>query len=145
MKTESKIVVRYAETDQMGIVHHSVYPVWYEVARTEFIQQVGMTYTQMEQAGIMLPLMELTSRYLLPARYEDELTIQVGITKLTHVKIEFTYEVFNREGILINRGTTLHAWTNLQLRPISMKKQFPEIYRLVVQAAELKDNGKGML
>ena len=59
MKSESKIVARYAETDQMGIVHHSVYPVWYEVARTDFIKQVGMTYTQMEQIGIMLPLVEL--------------------------------------------------------------------------------------
>lgn len=69
MKSRSRIIVRYAETDQMGVVHHAVYPVWYEVARTDFIKQVGMTYSQMEQMGIMLPLIELQCRYLLPAHY----------------------------------------------------------------------------
>lgn len=136
MKTETKIVARYAETDQMGIVHHSVYPIWYEVARTEFIKQAGMSYTQMEELGIMLPLMECHCKYMQPARYEDELTIQVSISKFTHVKIEFQYEVFNAQGKCINLGHTLHAWTNRQLRPISLKRNFPQVYEMVLKLYE---------
>ena len=109
----TKIVVRYAETDQMGVAHHSVYPIWYEAARTEYIKAFGMSYSQMEQMGIMLPLVELSSRYIRPAHYEDELKVTVSVRLLTRVKIEFYYEVWNQKGELINTGTTLHAWTDL--------------------------------
>ena len=78
MISKSTIVVRYAETDQMGIAHHSEYPVWYEVARTNLIKCIGLTYTQMEQMGVMLPLSELTCRYKGAARYEDVLTVPPG-------------------------------------------------------------------
>ena len=67
MVTESKITVRYAETDKMGIVHHSVYAVWFEVGRTDFIRQAGMPYSVMEQKGIMTPLSSLTCQFYLPA------------------------------------------------------------------------------
>lgn len=130
----TNIVVRYAETDQMGVVHHSVYPVWYEAARTEYIKNFGMSYSQMEQMGIMLPLVELTSRYLRPAHYEDELTVTVSVRLLTRVKIEFYYEVWNQNGERINTGTTLHAWTDLTLKPINLQKKFPQIYQLLLEA-----------
>lgn len=136
MKSRSNIVVRYAETDQMGVVHHAVYPVWYEVARTDFIKQVGMTYSQMEEMGIMLPLIDLQCKYLLPAHYEDELFVEVSIAELTRVKIVFCYEVYHSDGRLLNRGSTTHAWTNKELRPISLKKHFPEVYSLVQRAKE---------
>ena len=73
--TKSHVCVRYAETDQMGVVHHAVYPIWFELARTDFIKVIGLTYSQMEQAGILLPVAELTARYRIPAKYEDELTV----------------------------------------------------------------------
>lgn len=136
MKSESKIVARYAETDQMGVVHHSVYPIWFEVARTEFIKKAGMTYTQMEQAGVMLPLAELNCRYFYPAKYEDEVTVVVSIIKFTPARIEFLYEVYNQEKHLLTRGTTLHGWTDLTLRPINLKKHFPDIYTIVKYAQE---------
>lgn len=136
MKSHSKIVARYAETDQMGIVHHSVYPIWFEVARTDFIKHAGMTYTQMEQAGVMLPLAGLTCRYFYPTRYDDEVTVEVSIQKLTPARIEFLYQVFSEEGRLLVEGTTTHGWTNLSLKPISLKKHFPAIYELVKHAQE---------
>ena len=136
MKSRSRIIVRYAETDQMGVVHHAVYPVWYEVSRTDFIKQVGMTYSQMEQMGIMLPLIELQCRYLLPAHYEDELYVEASIQQLTQVKIVFLYEIFTSDGKLIHTGSTTHAWTNTQLKPISLKKHFPDVYDLVLKAKE---------
>lgn len=127
MYSESKVVVRYAETDKMGIVHHSVYPIWYELARTDFIKMIGMTYSDLEALGIMLPLVELNCKYIKPADYEDVLTIRVSISKLTPARIEFSYEVY-KEDILINTGTTVHGWVGKDLRPTNMKKNFPDIY-----------------
>lgn len=134
MISETKITVRYAETDQMGIVHHSVYPIWYEAARTEAIKKIGITYSALEKNGIMTPLVELNSRYIVPAEYEDVLTIQVEIAKLTPARIVFNYQVF-KEGIEkpINTGSTIHAWVGKELKPINLKKQFPEIFEKVSQ------------
>lgn len=127
MYSESKVVVRYAETDKMGIVHHSVYPIWYELARTDFIKMIGMTYSDLENLGIMLPLVELNCKYIKPADYEDVLIIRVSVSKLTPARIEFSYEVY-KEDILINTGITVHAWVGKDLRPTNMKKNFPDIY-----------------
>ncbi|MEG0230260.1 MAG: thioesterase family protein, partial [Oscillospiraceae bacterium] len=71
-KFKTKIVARYAETDQMGVVHHSVYPIWYEVARTEFIKHIGISYSQMEKMGVMTPLAHLQCDYKNATKYEDE-------------------------------------------------------------------------
>lgn len=127
MYSESKIVVRYAETDRMGIVHHSVYPIWYELGRTDFIKAIGLTYSQMEEMGIMLPLVSLTSNYKRPSNYEDELIIKTSINKLTPARIEFLYEVY-KEDELINTGTTVHAWVGKDLKPLNVKKHFADIY-----------------
>ena len=94
MISQTKITVRYAETDQMGIVHHSVYPIWYEAARTEAIKKIGMTYSTLEKNGVMIPLVELNCRYIFPAEYEDVLTINVEIAKLTPARIVFNYQIF---------------------------------------------------
>lgn len=128
MYSESKVVVRYAETDKMGIVHHSVYPIWYELARTDFIKQIDMTYSGMEEMGIMTPLVELICKYIKPADYEDILIIRVSVSKLTPARVEFSYEVY-KEDVLINTGITVHAWVGKDLKPINMKKHFPDLYQ----------------
>ncbi len=94
MISKSKVIVRYAETDQMGIAHHSVYPIWFELARTDLAKQAGFPYSKMEQAGVMTPLVELQCKYRKPAHYEDELIVTATVSKLSSVKIEFYYEVF---------------------------------------------------
>lgn len=131
--SESKVIVRYAETDKMGIVHHSVYPIWYELARTDFIKLVGMTYSQMEANGIKTPLVELQSRYIKPADYEDELTIRVSIGKLTPARVQFNYEVY-KDTTLINTGYTIHAWVGNDLKPLNMKKHHSAIYEKIQKA-----------
>lgn len=135
MISQTKIIVRYAETDQMGIVHHSVYPIWYEAARTEAIKKIGMTYSTLEKNGIMTPLVELNSKYIFPAEYEDVLTIQVDIAKLTPARIVFDYQVY-KEGLEkpINTGSTSHAWVGRDLKPINLKKQYPEIFEKILSA-----------
>lgn len=135
MYSESKVIVRYAETDRMGIVHHSVYAIWYELARTEFIKQIGITYSQMEEQGVMTPLVELTSKYILPANYEDELSVRVTVEKLTPARIVFAYTVYKGE-VIINTGTTMHAWTGRDLKPLNLKKSKPEWYKKISQTME---------
>lgn len=137
MYSESKIDVRYAETDQMGIVHHSVYAIWYEAARTDFTKNFNMTYAQMEKEGIMTPLVELTSQYKKPAHYGDTVTVRTSIQKLTPARIVFYYEVYRGEELL-NTGTTMHALTGKDLKPINLKKVRPDIYEMMEKSMETK-------
>ena len=99
MITETKITVRYAETDQMGIAHHSNYAVWFEQSRTEMIAKAGgLHYRDMEEMGILLPLLELGCSFRVPALYEDELTIRTAITELAPAKVTFRYLVY-KDGV----------------------------------------------
>ena len=77
------IVPRYAETDKMGIVHHSVYAIWYELARTEYFNKIGLRYDEIEESGIITPLVELNCKYKLPAYYNQEVSVETKLIKLT--------------------------------------------------------------
>jgi len=103
--TETQIRVRYAETDQMGVVYHSNYFPYFETARAESIRQLGFTYADMEKMGIIMPVIEVQCRYLRPALYDDLLTIKVILKELpVHHKIEFHHEVFNEKNELLATG-----------------------------------------
>ena len=122
--------VRYAETDKMGIVHHSVYPIWYELARTDLSKMAGFPYSKMEEVGLMTPLVELNCKYYSPAYYDDELTVTATVSKLTPARIVFYYEVFRKASDKpINTGYTAQALVNKDMKPINTKKVFPEIYQ----------------
>lgn len=127
MISKSKIIVRYAETDKMGIVHHSVYPIWYEVARTDLSKLAGFPYAKMEEAGVITPLVGLQCKFIKPAYYDDELTVTACISKLTPARVEFSYEVYKGDE-LINIGSTTHALVDKNMKPINTKKLYPEIY-----------------
>lgn len=132
MTTKTKLTVRYAETDQMAIVHHSNYPVWYEAGRTDFIKNMGMSYTEIEAQGILFPLLELHCKYIQAARYEDVVIIETTLTKLSVVKVEFSYKVYREsDGVLLNTGSTIHGMVTKELRPVHMKKEQPEIYQMM--------------
>lgn len=138
MKTKSSITVRYAETDKMGIVHHSVYPIWFEIGRTDFIREAGMPYSVMEKKGVMTPLTELQSRYFLPAYYEDELTVETWVSKITAARIVFEYSVKrDKDDKLLAIGSTHHGFvSSVTFRPINMKKEMPEIFVAIQNAIE---------
>lgn len=128
---ESKIRVRYKETDQMGIAHHSNYYPWFEVARTELMRAKGLTYREMEERGLMLPLVETHCRYRQGAKYDDLLTIRCFISQFNGVRLTVEYEVIRDEdGALIAQGKTVHAVTNRELKPVNLRKADPEIYEL---------------
>lgn len=132
MKVTEEITVRYAETDRMGIVHHSNYPVWYEVARTKLIREMGLPYSKLEELGLILPLLEMHSRFIKTATYEDELLVTARITKFSIVKLTIEYEVFMKStGELINTGSTVHALVEKDFKPCNTKKKYPEFWNLL--------------
>ena len=100
----SRVSARYAETDQMGVVHHSVYPVWFEVARTALSHAVGLPYTEWERRGVLLMVGELTCRYRRPARYDDEVTVWVRVGEVASRRVVFEYRVEGPDGSRPRRG-----------------------------------------
>jgi len=109
----TKIRVRYGETDQMGYMYYGNYAEFYEVGRVEMLRSLGLTYSGMEQSGIMMPVLELKCKYLKPALYDEEITINVIMDKMPGVKIHFRYELFNEKNELINLGETLLVFVNM--------------------------------
>ncbi len=98
----TNIRVRYAETDQMGVVYHSNYFLYFESARAESIRHMGFTYADMEKMGIIMPVVDVHCRYLRPAKYDDLLTIKTILKELPlHHKIEFFQEVYNEANVLL--------------------------------------------
>ncbi|MFP4697361.1 MAG: acyl-CoA thioesterase [Eubacteriales bacterium] len=137
MISKSKVIVRYAETDQMGVVHHANYPIWYEIARTDFIKKIGITYTEMENMGLVVPLLELNIKYIEPAYYEDELIIEAILKKVAGLKMIFEYQIYRNNKIKpINIGQTVHAIVDKELKPINVKKEYPELYNSLIEAVE---------
>lgn len=103
--SETKVRVRYAETDQMGVVYHSNFFPYFEAARAESIRELGFTYADMEKMGVIMPVVDVHCRYLRPARYDDLLSIRTMLKELpVHHKIEFHHEVFNEAGELLAVG-----------------------------------------
>jgi acyl-CoA thioester hydrolase len=103
--SETKVRVRYAETDQMGVVYHSNFFLYYEVARAESIRQLGFTYVDIEKLGVIMPVVEVHSRFLRPALYDELLTVKSILKELPiHHKIEFHHEVYNEKKELLATG-----------------------------------------
>jgi acyl-CoA thioester hydrolase len=103
------IRVRYNETDQMGIVHHSNYIFYYEVARTELMRSLGTSYREMEERGALLVVRDVRSRFVAPAYYDEVLTVRVSIREQPTVKVTFDFEIFNERGELIHTGEVVLA------------------------------------
>jgi acyl-CoA thioester hydrolase len=137
--SESKIRVRYAETDAMGIVYHSNYYIWFEVGRGDFMRRFDMSYKQMEESGVILPVVETHCRYRIPAQYDDLLTVRTKIAELGAAKIRFQYQVLRDcDNALLAEGETLHAFADKTKRPINLKKNYGELYNIIAKAAGIQ-------
>ena len=129
---ESEIVVRYAETDKMGIAHHSNYPVWFEIGRTDFFKTIGFPYSSIEEKGLLMPLIDMRCTFKFPARYDDTLSIRTSILHVSHVKIGFEYQVYNKStGKLLAIGETNHGSTDRNLKPLVIEKALPQLSNLI--------------
>lgn len=111
---EFKVRVRYAETDQMGVVYHGNYAQYFEMGRVEWLRNLGVSYKSMEEEGIMLPVVSLTMNYRKPARYDDLLTVRTIFKKQESVKIEFDYEILNEAGELLTTGNSVLVFVNMK-------------------------------
>nr|MBC7612776.1 acyl-CoA thioesterase [Pseudopedobacter sp.] len=124
---ETKIRVRYADTDQMGYMYYGNYAAFYEVARTEMLRSLGMSYKSMELDGVMMPVSELKSKYIKPALYDEEIKIKVTIEQRPAVRIIFKYELFNQGNELINVGETTLVFVDMKKnRPCLAPKNFQD-------------------
>jgi acyl-CoA thioester hydrolase len=127
---ETKIRVRYGETDRMGYLHHGTYALYFESGRTELLRQLGITYKQMEDDGVLLPLSNLTIHFLLPAYYDDELVVKTILKKLPSVRLEFEYDIRNVNDNIICKASTTLVFVSAQTRkPIRMPDYFYQIIK----------------
>ncbi|HAF98959.1 MULTISPECIES: acyl-CoA thioesterase [Paenibacillus] len=136
--------VRYQETDQMGVVYHANYLNWFEIGRTEMIRELGFSYREMEEAGALLPVVDLDVKYHQPARYDDQVTVFTRMIDFSPLRIHYEYEVRRMSGEvpsdpddatmmalpgeLLTSGTTRHVWLNREWKPSRLDKNVPKLY-----------------
>lgn len=127
--------VRYAETDQMGVVYHANYLVWMEVGRVEYCRNRGFRYRDLETAGILLAVVEANCRYLAPALYDDEIIVRTTIQEATPRLVKFGYRMFSSEsGKLLAEGFTKHVFCGRDRRATKLPKQFHSIFGVAAPA-----------
>ena len=122
-EASTQIRVRYAETDQMGYVYYGNYATYFEVARVEALRQIGLTYKELEDQGVMMPVIENWSKYIAPAKYDELLTVKVIIKERPQVRINFEYKIYNPSNVLIHIGETKLVFIDLKTRK---PRQIPE-------------------
>ncbi len=131
---ETKIRVRYQETDQMGVVYHSNYFIWFEIARTELIRSIGITYKDIENKGLLLPVVDVSCQYKISAKYDEELLVLVKISKYTGLRIEFTYEVVRMaDRQLLASGYTKHVFIDYNYKPKRLDKTIQDFHQKILE------------
>ncbi|HEU4889737.1 MAG TPA: thioesterase family protein [Thermoanaerobaculia bacterium] len=112
---ESRLRVRYKETDQMGIAHHANYIVWFEIGRTDFCRAVGFPYNEIEARGFILVVTDVQCRYRIPFRYDDEVVIRTSLAEMASRSMTFAYELYRGE-VLHANGSSSHIWLDEKTR-----------------------------
>jgi acyl-CoA thioester hydrolase len=122
---ETTLRVRYAETDQMAVVYHSNYLIWFEVGRVELLRQLGFSYAEMERDGMNLPVVEVKCRYKHPARYDDELTIRTWLAQMRSSILRFQYEIVRKtDGRLLAEGESVHMVVGRDLKRSHLTEKY---------------------
>lgn len=125
--SKKEIEVRYAETDQMGVVYHANYLVWMEVGRTSLISELGFNYADLEKDGIISPVLDIQASYKTPARYGEKVIVKTWIEEYDGLRITYGYEILKEDGNIAATGKSLHVCVKRDsFRPISIKKKFPD-------------------
>ena len=128
--SETFVRVRYGETDQMGYVYYGNYAMYYEVGRVESLRQLGITYKELEDMGVMMPVLENKSKYHQAALYDDHLKIVTAIREKPSVRIRFDYAIYNEDGKLIHEGETLLAFVDKKTgRPCRPPQVFQDVLK----------------
>lgn len=122
---------QYYETDQMKIIHHSNYIRWFEEARSDFMEQLGLSYAEMENMGIIVPVLSISADYKSMVRFGETVTITIKVMTYNGVKLELAYEISDAEtNELRTTGSSLHCFLNETGRPISLKRKRPDLHEM---------------
>lgn len=133
--SKKEIEVRYGETDQMGIVYHANYLPWMELGRIGFMKDLGFTYVEMEQQGVLSPVLDVNISYKKPAKFGDEIVVYTSIKEYNGVRIEYNYEIRNQYDEVCVVGTTSHVCVDKDtFKPIIIKRRFPQWHHLYMDA-----------
>lgn len=125
-----RLRVRYGETDRMGRAYYARYFDWFTDGRTELIRCMGLSYRQLEDQGVFLPVLEAACRYLRPVDYDDELELEVRLERLTPTRMDFAYRLrLAATGQPVAEGTTRHAFIDRRGKPVNLRKARPEVWR----------------
>ena len=116
IESNFKIRIRYSDTDQMGYVYYGKYANFYEIARVELFRKLGFSYSQLENKGIGMPVIEMETKFLIPAKYDEIIKINIQIREIPSAKILFHYRLFNKKNNLINTASTLLTFIDLQTK-----------------------------
>jgi len=128
--TETKIRVRYGETDRMGYLYYGHYAEYFEVGRTEMLRTLGLTYKAMEDDGIVLPVRSMSIQFRNPAHYDDLLTVKTYLKSFPDVRLEFIYEIVNEQGLIHCKGETVLVFVDAATRKI---RKAPEYFTEAVK------------
>jgi acyl-CoA thioester hydrolase len=128
---ETRVRVRYAETDQMGVVYHANYLVWFEIGRVEMLRQLGFSYRDMERAdGCFIAVADARCRYKAPARYDDEIIVRTHLKNVRESIIHFGYELVRAEdGAVLAEGETTHVVTNAGMKRAVLPEKYMSVFR----------------
>jgi acyl-CoA thioester hydrolase len=127
--SETRFRVRYAETDQMGMVYYANYLIWMEIGRTDFCRECGFTYRDLEQQEqAYLTVAEATCRYIAPARYDDPIVVQTEMTRAKSRLVEFSYRIAS-DGILLAQGRTIHIVIGAEGKPRSLPPRYLDLLK----------------
>jgi acyl-CoA thioester hydrolase len=128
------IVPRYAETDRGGVVHHSVYPVWFEMGRTELLRVNGMAYKDLEEAGVLFVVAELNIKYRRPAKYDEKLQLETSCSEVSTSRVEHIYKLTRcRDRVILAEGSSVLACVNAQGKICRIPKfMYPEPEETIV-------------
>ena len=129
--SESRVRVRYAETDQMGVVYHSNYFIWFEVGRVDLLRQLGFTYREMEREdGCFIAVVDARCRYKSPAKYDDEVVIRTHLKHVRESLVQFGYEAVRAgDNTLLAEGETTHIVTDPQMNKRSIPEKYLNVFR----------------
>ncbi len=134
VRNESRLRVRYAETDQMGVVYHSNHFVWFEIGRVELLRQLGFSYRDMEQNDdCFIAVVDARCRYRAPARYDDELIVRTHLKNVRESVIHFGYELVRvGDGLLLADGETTHIVTNAKMQIVALPEKYMKAFRAAI-------------
>lgn len=134
---ETEVKVRYQETDQMGVVYHANYLVWFEIGRTHLIEQLGFKYAEMEEEGVVSPVLDIEAKYKQAIRYGQTATVKTWIDYYDGFRVIYGYEIYAEDGTLCVTGKSTHVCVKKSnFRPISIKKHFPDWHEAYLKAVE---------